>query len=227
MKRVTFLSTYWNEESDQFNDVDLFISLHKTTIRKYFKANPKYVEIVNSEGTSNLVTKYKGKDLLQVSILEIENDTIDKIHINVADTKFIINEAFKIATSSKIIIEEGVYAVRDKSLFESLPNQLFASAFGEFVYPSILDKAAFLMYSLAKNHIFTNGNKRTAVVATHMFLMELGIMFIEKEPNEDLFKKAYNFVIEIAQSQTSQQLETIRKIKMFIFKNSQLYVENE
>src|SRR5436190_20495911 len=48
------------------------------------------------------------------------------------------------------------------------PAQTFG---GVDLFPAIHDKAACLFRSLAKNHAFTDGNKRTAVVATSMFLI--------------------------------------------------------
>lgn len=44
------------------------------------------------------------------------------------------------------------------------------SAFGEDAYPDIFQKAGALMHSLASNHCFVNGNKRTALIATVVFL---------------------------------------------------------
>jgi death-on-curing protein len=38
------------------------------------------------------------------------------------------------------------------------------------MYPSIFEKAAIYLYSLAKNHPFNDANKRTAFQATWIFL---------------------------------------------------------
>jgi death-on-curing protein len=43
------------------------------------------------------------------------------------------------------------------------------SAFGEDAYPDIHPKAGALMHSLARNHAFEDGNKRTALLATVIF----------------------------------------------------------
>lgn len=45
-----------------------------------------------------------------------------------------------------------------------------ATAFGEDAYPTVWDKAAALMHSLACNHGWVGGNTRTAWVATMTFL---------------------------------------------------------
>jgi death-on-curing protein len=60
--------------------------------------------------------------------------------------------------------------LRDIGLVESACGRPQATAFGEDAYPSIWEKAAALMQSLARNHAFTDGNKRTAWEATVSFL---------------------------------------------------------
>jgi death on curing protein len=47
------------------------------------------------------------------------------------------------------------------------PQQAFD---GEDVYPSIAAKAAILVYSLVKNHPWSNGNKRMAMMSVFLFL---------------------------------------------------------
>ena len=53
-----------------------------------------------------------------------------------------------------------------KSITE-LPRQ---TAFGKEVYDSLLDKGVILFLTLTKNHIFINGNKRTAVYSLFLFM---------------------------------------------------------
>ena len=47
------------------------------------------------------------------------------------------------------------------------PQQTF---FGEYLYSSIADKVAALIWSITKNHPFTDGNKRTALTTGFFFL---------------------------------------------------------
>ncbi|MGX7420046.1 type II toxin-antitoxin system death-on-curing family toxin [Carnobacterium gallinarum] len=42
--------------------------------------------------------------------------------------------------------------------------------FGVELYPTIFDKAAYLWYTFSNYHCFYNGNKRTALVTTYIFL---------------------------------------------------------
>ncbi len=62
----------------------------------------------------------------------------------------------------------GAGGTRDMGLFESAlarPQQL--AAYGQ---PDVADLAAAYGYGIARNHPFIDGNKRTAFVATELFL---------------------------------------------------------
>lgn len=64
----------------------------------------------------------------------------------------------------------GIAGVRDEGLLESAiarPQQLFA--YGD-PPPDLADLAASLAYGLARNHPFSDGNKRTAHVCYRAFL---------------------------------------------------------
>lgn len=60
--------------------------------------------------------------------------------------------------------------VRDIHLLESAAKRPSLVLFGQPQFPTIIDKAAALMHSLAYHHLFADGNKRTAVRATAYFL---------------------------------------------------------
>lgn len=73
-----------------------------------------------------------------------------------------------------IIINEQIVgkraSLRDVDLLEAAAIRPQSSAFGADAYPTLADKAAALFHSLARNHAFVDGNKRTATVATILFL---------------------------------------------------------
>jgi len=64
----------------------------------------------------------------------------------------------------------GVSGVRDVGLMESAVARPQATFGHNDLYPDVWSKAAALMHSLIKNHPFLDGNKRTALTATAMFL---------------------------------------------------------
>ena len=59
--------------------------------------------------------------------------------------------------------------VRDYGLLESALARPQASAFGRDAYPSLDEKAAALLHSLARNHALIDGNKRLALGALIAF----------------------------------------------------------
>ncbi|TRV81547.1 type II toxin-antitoxin system death-on-curing family toxin [Streptomyces sp. 130] len=65
--------------------------------------------------------------------------------------------------------------LRDAGLLESAAHRPSASMFGQEAYPDVLDKAAALLQSLAVNHPFFDGNKRTAWLSCVTFLAMNGI----------------------------------------------------
>lgn len=60
--------------------------------------------------------------------------------------------------------------IRDAGLVESALHRPQATVFGQDAYPDVWTKAAALLQSLATNHAFVDGNKRTALAATYAFL---------------------------------------------------------
>jgi death-on-curing protein len=84
--------------------------------------------------------------------------------------------------------------VRDRHLLRSAAARPMLQAFGQAAYPSLMDKAAALLHSLAAHHLFYDGNKRTATQAVIRFLADNGY-----EPAWS-DQEIYDFVLEIAQS---------------------------
>ena len=64
----------------------------------------------------------------------------------------------------------GSGGVRDVGLLDSALARSRATFGGEDLYSGLWHKAAALMHSLIKNHPFVDGNKRTALTATGLFL---------------------------------------------------------
>jgi len=71
--------------------------------------------------------------------------------------------------------------LRDAGLLDSACHRPGASAFGEDAYPTLLLKAAALLHSLTANHPLIDGNKRTAWLATVVFLRDNGTEVIAKD----------------------------------------------
>ncbi len=69
------------------------------------------------------------------------------------------------------------------SSFEGILGNIVQSFGGEYLYPSIEEQAAHLLYFIIKNHPFTDGNKR---IGAFMFVWFLQLNQYHLKPNGDL-----------------------------------------
>lgn len=69
-------------------------------------------------------------------------------------------------------LQTGKKKVRDIDMLQAAEARPQASAFGQDAYTSLTEKAAVLLHSIARNHPFTDGNKRTATVGA-LFLLAI------------------------------------------------------
>lgn len=65
--------------------------------------------------------------------------------------------------------------IRDHQVLKSAVKRPYIILFGEEQFPTLIDKAAATMYSIAAHHVFVDGNKRTAIRATALFLEANGL----------------------------------------------------
>lgn len=71
--------------------------------------------------------------------------------------------------------------------------------FGQELYPLFSDKAALYCFNIIGNHIFTDGNKSTGLIAAQAFLNLNNYDLKEEITNETLT----NFILKIASGQSS------------------------
>jgi death-on-curing protein len=81
----------------------------------------------------------------------------------------------------------GEHGVRDIGLLESAVARPRATFDRQELYTDIFEKAAALMESLINNHPFVDGNKRTGIACTVLFLKQNGISFSAKNPELEKF----------------------------------------
>jgi death-on-curing protein len=65
--------------------------------------------------------------------------------------------------------------IRDLGLLDSAVHRPRAAFAGQAAYPTIEEKAAALLHSVAKNHALVDGNKRLAWMACDVFLSLNGL----------------------------------------------------
>ena len=66
-------------------------------------------------------------------------------------------------------------SVRDMGLLVSAIERPRTNVFGAELYPTLHEKAAALLHSVARNHALTDGDKRTAWLAMRVFLRLNGV----------------------------------------------------
>ena len=98
-----------------------------------------------------------------------------------------LDEVLAIACEVLGLEVDALVRVTDLGLADSAIARPRASFGGEEFYPSIEAKAASLLFGLARNHAFIDGNKRIAVLSTLQFLNENG-QDLDLSPAEEAFK---------------------------------------
>lgn len=101
----------------------------------------------------------------------------------------------------------GEVPVRDHGLLQSALARPQASAFAGDAYPSLEEKAAALLHSLARNHALVGGNKRLALAATLAFL---GINGVRLTLTNDA---AYELVMAVAAGELDEIPELAAEIR--------------
>jgi len=71
----------------------------------------------------------------------------------------------------------GGHGIRDENLLDMSVNSPFQTFDGNDLYPTMIEKAAHLVFSLIKNHPFLDGNKRIGVTVMIIFLKSNNIEF--------------------------------------------------
>jgi death-on-curing family protein len=79
-------------------------------------------------------------------------------------------------------------AYRDRGGLDAAANRPFQMFGGVDLHPTLFDKAAALFHSLACDHCFLNGNKRTAVMCLDLFLKANGVVLLIN--NRDVYEMA-------------------------------------
>ena len=100
------------------------------------------------------------------------------------DELIYINEQLPAKTPIHTILQ-GKQKVRDMDLLEAAAGRPMQTVFGEDAYPTLQEKAAALLHSIARNHPFADGNKRTATVAA-IFMLQVNGLRVNWEPEAAL-----------------------------------------
>lgn len=106
-------------------------------------------------------------------------------------------------------VDDQSIVVRDAGLLESAVHRPSASMFGQEAYTDLFDKAAALLQSLAVNHPFFDGNKRTAWVSCVVFLAMNGVQL---RPDIDAAERLVIAVATGAMDEVKAISEALREL---------------
>lgn len=106
-------------------------------------------------------------------------------------------------------VDDQSIVVRDAGLLESAVHRPSASLFGQEAYTDLFDKAAALLQSLAVNHPFFDGNKRTAWVSCVVFLAMNGVQL---RPDIDAAERLVIAVATGAMDEVKAISEALREL---------------
>jgi len=106
----------------------------------------------------------------------------------------------------------GLNGVRDENLLTSAvlaPQSTFA---GQSPYADLVEVAAAYLFYICKNHAFLDGNKRTAMMATIVFLR---LNAIEPKPDSPQWER---LMLDVASSKIDRD-ETTRRLRKLLKKS--------
>lgn len=92
-------------------------------------------------------------------------------------------------------VTQRVSMVRDHQVLQATVKRPYLILFGEEQFPTIIDKASATLYGIAAHHVFGDGNKRTAIRSTELFLEANGYRVTWEQ---DVVRE---YVLKIAQGQ--------------------------
>lgn len=109
--------------------------------------------------------------------------------------------------------------VIDKNALSMAVNQPKQHIFGKDLYPDVFSKAAVLLINLIKKHPFHNANKRTAFLATYVFL-KLNGYSLKMETQE-----VVDFVVKIAMYQG--EFDSLKNSTTVMLKNNSTKIDSK
>jgi death on curing protein len=101
--------------------------------------------------------------------------------------------------SNQIKLYGGKEGIRDISLLSSAIAMPYATFSGEYLHRDIYEMAAAYAFHICQNHAFIDGNKRTALASSLVFLELNGISIADPE------EKLYEALMNIASGKLSKE----------------------
>jgi death-on-curing family protein len=167
VKGYTINERRLQEQQEKFKELNQIVDFLKTTIGQ------KQLSSTETQGLFEIISRYTRSFVLlnQFDSNTLQAETSDKQlthEINYDEASSAI-EHLKKELISKKEASDLFGRQRDES-FKSILNSILQTFGGEYVYPSIEEQAAHLLYFVIKNHPFADGNKRIGAFLFVWFL---------------------------------------------------------
>lgn len=105
------------------------------------------------------------------------------------------------------------FETRFPGRLESIPEIPRQEFEGRMFYPTLIEQAAVLFYSLIKGHPFLNGNKRMAIISLLTFLL------LNKKWLRTSIKDLYDITVMVAESDPRERRIILKKLTELIEKS--------
>lgn len=104
--------------------------------------------------------------------------------------------------------------------FKSSIGQIYQTFGGEYLYPSVEEKAAMLLYLVVKNHSFSDGNKRIAAMLFLWFLNNNHVLYAEDGHKRIADNTLVALTLMIAESRTEEKDVMVKVVVNLINKEN-------
>lgn len=134
-----------------------------------------YALDIDKEELLKVINGYtKALDLLD----DYDHQTLVKPKGTTSDYVLTYEEAREIINSMKFNEKSDIFGVeKEEGKLNGIIAQVYQNVFGQELYPSVEEKAAYLLYFLVKDHPFVDGCKRIAATLFINFLFKNKILY--------------------------------------------------
>ena len=109
---------------------------------------------------------------------DYDHQTLAKPKGTVSDYVLTYEEAREIINSMKFNEKSDIFGIeKEEGKLNGIIQQIYQDVFGQQLYPTVEEKAAYLLYFLVKDHPFVDGCKRIAATLFINFLYRNNILY--------------------------------------------------
>ena len=149
----------------------------------------------------------KALDLLD----DYDHQTLAKPKGTVSDYVLTYEEAREIINSMKFNEKSDIFGVeKQEGKLNGIIQQIYQDVFGQQLYPSVEEKAAYLLYFLVKDHPFVDGCKRIAATLFINFLYKNNILY--KNNRQIISNEALVALTILTAESNPDEMEIITKL---------------